>query len=148
MSRLRRSRRCWREERAAGLHTLAGHDGFAESVARVRDDILGFLLDCRREGKRVVAYGAPGKGNTLLNHCGIRADLVAVQRRPQSAQARQVPARHPHPDQAGGRARGGAPRLRARHAVEPARPRSPRSSSYVRDWGARLVVALPAFEIF
>ncbi len=45
-------------------------------MAEVRNDLLEFLIGCSREGRRVVAYGAPGKGNTLLNHCGIRADLV------------------------------------------------------------------------
>ena len=42
----------------------------------VRHELLRFLLDCRAEGKRVVGYGAPGKGNTLLNYCGIRSDLL------------------------------------------------------------------------
>jgi len=63
-------------EEAAGLHTVAGHEGFAHAVARIKNDLLGFLLTAAREGKSVVGYGAPGKGNTLLNHCGIRADLL------------------------------------------------------------------------
>ena len=64
-------------EAAAGLHTLEGHAGFAEAVARVRNDLVEFLIERSREGKTVVAYGAPGKGNTLLNHCGVRSDLLA-----------------------------------------------------------------------
>ncbi len=50
----------------------------------VRNDLVEFLIGCARRGKTVVAYGAPGKGNTLLNHCGIRADLLrfAVDRNP------------------------------------------------------------------
>ena len=64
-------------EEAAGLHTAAGHDGFAEAVSRVRDDLVAFLIEARRAGKKVVGYGAPGKGNTLLNYCGIRPDLLA-----------------------------------------------------------------------
>jgi len=63
-------------EKAAGLHELSGYAGFGERVARVRRDLLGFLLDAAREGRTVVGYGAPGKGNTLLNHCGIRPDLL------------------------------------------------------------------------
>src|SRR5690606_37302117 len=59
-------------EEAAGLHSAEGHDGFAEAVSRVRDELVGFLVDARRAGKKVVGYGAPGKGNTLLNYCGIR----------------------------------------------------------------------------
>jgi hypothetical protein len=42
----------------------------------VRHELLRFLLQCRADGKRVVGYGAPGKGNTLLNYCGIRRDLL------------------------------------------------------------------------
>ena len=64
-------------EEAAGLHTVAGHEGFGRAVAQIKNDLLGFLVNAAREGKSVVGYGAPGKGNTLLNHCGIRADLLA-----------------------------------------------------------------------
>jgi hypothetical protein len=64
------------EERAAGLHDMSGYRGFSRRVDRVRQDLLRFLLDAAARGKRVVGYGAPGKGNTLLNHCGIRPDLL------------------------------------------------------------------------
>lgn len=63
-------------ERDAGLHDPAGYAAMEEHTRVVRVDLLGFLLDCRRQGKRVVGYGAPGKGNTLLNYCGIRPDLL------------------------------------------------------------------------
>ncbi|MCV7421197.1 methyltransferase domain-containing protein [Mycobacterium yunnanensis] len=63
-------------EAAAGLHDVAGYVGLQDRVERLRHDLLRFLLDCRAAGKRVVGYGAPGKGNTLLNYCGIRPDLV------------------------------------------------------------------------
>ena len=71
-------------ERSAGYHELAGYDGFAERVAATKRDLLEFLIDARRSGARVAAYGAPGKGNTLLNYCGIRTDLLefAVDRNP------------------------------------------------------------------
>ena len=64
-------------EEAAGLHTVAGHAGFAGEVLQIKSDLVGFLIDAAREGKTVAGYGAPGKGNTLLNHCGIRSDLLA-----------------------------------------------------------------------
>ncbi|MFD2416677.1 class I SAM-dependent methyltransferase [Amycolatopsis pigmentata] len=64
------------EEKAAGLHELSGYAGFARRVSDVRVDLLDFLVQARRRGERVVGYGAPGKGNTLLNHCGIRPDLL------------------------------------------------------------------------
>jgi hypothetical protein len=63
-------------EEAAGLATVEGHDGFAPAVHRVRADLLRFLLDATAQGKTVVGYGAPGKGNTLLNYCGIRPDIL------------------------------------------------------------------------
>ena len=64
-------------EEAAGLHTVAGHQGFAPAVLKIKSDLLEFLLAAVREGKSVAGYGAPGKGNTLLNHCDIRSDLLS-----------------------------------------------------------------------
>ncbi|GDY32495.1 class I SAM-dependent methyltransferase [Gandjariella thermophila] len=64
-------------EKAAGLRELSGYAEFAARVARVRGDLLRFLVDAAGRGETVVGYGAPGKGNTLLNHCGIRPDLLA-----------------------------------------------------------------------
>ena len=54
-----------------------GTTGSPTAVSRVRDDLVAFLIEARRAGKTVVGYGAPGKGNTLLNYCGIRPDLLA-----------------------------------------------------------------------
>ncbi|WP_036496271.1 class I SAM-dependent methyltransferase [Nocardia sp. BMG111209] len=64
-------------EAAAGLHTAAGYSDLQRRAEQVRAELLGFLLDCRAAGRRVVGYGAPGKGNTLLNYCGIRPDLLS-----------------------------------------------------------------------
>jgi hypothetical protein len=135
------------EEAAGGLHTLAGHEAFGESVAQVRNDLLEFLIGCSRDGKSVVAYGAPGKGNTLLNHCGIRSDLVrfAVDRNP-FKHGRFLPGTHirVHPVEELDRARPDyiliMPwNLRTEIAAQ---------LEYVREWGARLVVALPQLEIW
>ena len=63
-------------EARAGLHGVAGYLALEARAQSVRQALLRFLLDCRAEGKRVVGYGAPGKGNTLLNYCGIRTDLL------------------------------------------------------------------------
>jgi SAM-dependent methyltransferase len=65
-----------RIEEEAGLHDVDGYLQLRPRSEAVRHDLLRFLLDCRAEGKRVVGYGAPGKGNTLLNYCGIRSDLL------------------------------------------------------------------------
>ncbi|MET9332079.1 class I SAM-dependent methyltransferase [Streptomyces cellulosae] len=64
-------------EKAAGLQELSGYTEFSARVAKVRRDLLRFLVTAAEEGRTVVGYGAPGKGNTLLNHCGIRPDLLA-----------------------------------------------------------------------
>ncbi|MFE3442737.1 methyltransferase domain-containing protein [Nocardia sp. NPDC059180] len=58
------------------LHDVGGYLQLRPRAEAIRHDLLRFLLDCRDKGERVVGYGAPGKGNTLLNYCGIRADLL------------------------------------------------------------------------
>jgi hypothetical protein len=65
-----------RAERAAGLHRVDGYLQLRPRTEALRHNLLRFLLECRADGKRVVGYGAPGKGNTLLNYCGIRSDLL------------------------------------------------------------------------
>jgi hypothetical protein len=65
-----------RTEEAAGLHSVDGYLGLRARTEAARHDLLRFLLQCRADGRRVVGYGAPGKGNTLLNYCGIRSDLL------------------------------------------------------------------------
>ncbi|MET4801639.1 SAM-dependent methyltransferase [Bradyrhizobium sp. LB11.1] len=64
-------------ETAAGLASAAGYGGFQSRSERVKDDLLAFLIEAKRQGKRVAAYGAAAKGNTLLNFAGIRRDLIA-----------------------------------------------------------------------
>ena len=135
------------DEAAAGLHTVSGHDGFAGAVAKVRNDLLEFLIGCAREGKKVVGYGAPGKGNTLLNHCGIRSDLMefSVDRNP-FKHGKFLPGTHIpiHPVEALAEARPDYV------LVMPWNLRKEISAQleYVREWGGKLVVALPELEIF
>ncbi|GAB2657783.1 class I SAM-dependent methyltransferase [Prescottella soli] len=64
------------QERQAGLHDIDGYRHLEPRARTARQELLRFLLDCRRQGLSVVGYGAPGKGNTLLNYCGIRPDLL------------------------------------------------------------------------
>lgn len=64
------------DERAARLDSAEGYAGFAEKVEAVRDGLMDFLRNARAQGKRVAAYGAAAKGNTLLNYCRIGPDLV------------------------------------------------------------------------
>jgi len=64
------------KERDAGLDRIDGYKGFAETVARTKRALLSFLIAAKSEGKHVVGYGAPAKGNTLLNFCGVRGDFL------------------------------------------------------------------------
>jgi 2-polyprenyl-3-methyl-5-hydroxy-6-metoxy-1,4-benzoquinol methylase len=65
-----------RMERAAGLNRLGTYLAFGEKAQRAKRSLLSFLVGARDAGKSVVGYGAPAKGNTLLNYCGVRNDLV------------------------------------------------------------------------
>ena len=63
-------------EDAAGLRDLATYAAFAARVQQTKHDLLTLLIGLKRAGARIAGYGAPGKGNTLLNYCGIRTDLL------------------------------------------------------------------------
>jgi hypothetical protein len=133
-------------EEAAGLHTVAGHAGFAVDVLKIKSDLLTFLIGAAAEGKTVAGYGAPGKGNTLLNHCGIRSDLLSytVDRSPHK-QGLFLPGTH-IPIHAPEKLAETKPdyilvlpwNLRAEITQQ---------LEYVRSWGGRLVFPIPALEI-
>ena len=134
------------EEEAAGLHTVAGHAGFAAAVLGVKADLVTFLIEAARAGKSVAGYGAPGKGNTLLNHCGIRGDLLSytVDKNPLK-QGKFLPGTHIPilaPDQ--------LERTKPDYVlVLPWNLKDEISDqlSYVREWGGQLVFPIPALEI-
>jgi SAM-dependent methyltransferase len=63
-------------EEARGFRSTATYTGFQEEVRAVKRDLLDLLIGLKRQGKRIVGYGAPGKGNTLLNYCGIGTDFL------------------------------------------------------------------------
>jgi SAM-dependent methyltransferase len=134
------------EEERTGLHTLSGHAGFSRAVMKIKRDLVGFLLDAAAQGFTVAGYGAPGKGNTLLNHCGIRTDLVSytVDRSPHK-QGMFLPGTHIpiHP-----------PEMLAETKpdfvlVLPWNLRDEISEQleYVRSWGGRLVFPIPELDI-
>ena len=64
------------KEQAFGIKDMTAYAGFAERVRETKRKLLEFLIEAKRDGKRIVGYGAPGKGNTLLNYCGIRTDFL------------------------------------------------------------------------
>lgn len=63
-------------ERAAGLEQLPTYLAFAEAVKQTKREILRFLIEAKHAGKRICGYGAPAKGNTLLNYCGVGTDFI------------------------------------------------------------------------
>ncbi len=63
-------------EEAAGVTTLAYYNSFAERVKATKRNLLNLLIQAKQAGKSIAGYGAPGKGNTLLNYCGIRTDFL------------------------------------------------------------------------
>jgi len=82
-------------EAAAGLETLTAFAGFQQLAEAAKHSLLSFLLQAKREGKRVCGYGAAAKGNTLLNYAGVRADLLsAVADRAPSKQGKLLPGSH------------------------------------------------------
>jgi SAM-dependent methyltransferase len=133
-------------ERAAKLDRLSTYTGFTETVAEVKRDLLSFLIEARRSGATVVGYGAPAKGNTLLNYCGIRTDLLpyTVDRSPHK-QGRFLPGvRIPvhEPD----RIRNDRPDY---VLILPWNLRQEVVSQLagIRDWGGRFVVAIPELSL-
>jgi len=91
-----------KKEEKAGLFDLRTYYGFGERAKLAKRALLQFLIGVKNEGKNIVGYGAPAKGNTLLNYCGIRTDFLdyTVDRGPQK-QDRFLPGTHipiKHPD--------------------------------------------------
>ncbi len=79
-------------ETAAGLRSSAGYAGFQSRAEKVKDEFISFLLAAKRAGKKVAAYGAAAKGNTLMNFAGIRPDLISsVADRNPSKQGKWMP---------------------------------------------------------
>jgi SAM-dependent methyltransferase len=135
-----------REEKA-GFMRLETYFPFAEKVKETKRTILDFLIRVKREGKSVAGYGAPGKGNTLLNYCGIRTDFLdyTVDKNPYKhgkfLAGTHIPVfntsriRETKPDYV---------------LILPWNLKKEISEqlSYVREWGGKLVVPIPEVEIY
>src|SRR6516225_10086643 len=87
--------RLMRREREAGLHQLETYANFADRVRATKRKLLSFLIEAKSCGKSLAGYCAPGKGNTLLNYCGIRTDFLdyTVDRNPYK-QGKYLPGTH------------------------------------------------------
>ena len=133
-------------EAAAGMTQDAGYCGFQEKTDRVKDDFLGFLLESRRQGKRVAAYGAAAKGNTLMNYAGVRPDLIpfVVDRNPAKQDKFMPGSRIPIVAEA---------RLQAEKpdyvVILPWNLKAEvmNQLAYIREWGGQFVVAVPRLQV-
>jgi SAM-dependent methyltransferase len=134
-------------ERDLGFERLETYRNFGEQVKETKRKLLEFLISARRAGKIVAGYGAPGKGNTLLNYCGIRTDFLAytVDRNPYK-QGRFLPGTH-------------IPIFAPEKILETKpdyvlilpwnlKDEISRQLAYIREWGGRFVVPFPQAEVF
>ena len=134
-------------ETSLGFERLDFYRGFGERVKAVKNALLEFLIGAKRAGKTVVGYGAPGKGNTLLNYCGIRTDYLdyTVDRNPYKQGKFTPGSRIPIHDPS---------RIAATRPdyilILPWNLREEIMSqmAYVRDWGCQFVVPIPQLQTF
>lgn len=134
------------DERAAGLTDPKTYDAFAAGVAETKRRLLAFLIGAKDNGKTVAAYGAAAKGNTLLNFCGVRTDMIDfVSDKNPTKQNRLLPGtRIPVVDP-----RAIAERRPDYLLILPwnIRDEITKELAYARDWGCRFVVAIPTLDV-
>ncbi|MGN6457240.1 MAG: class I SAM-dependent methyltransferase, partial [Achromobacter mucicolens] len=135
------------EEQRAGVATPDFYACFQQQAERVKNDLLAFLVELRRGGKRIAAYGAAAKGNTLLNFAGVRPDLLpyVVDLNP-AKQGKCLPGSH-IPIVAEARLREDRPEY---ILILPWNLKTEVSEqlAYARhDWNAKLVTAIPSLSI-
>jgi SAM-dependent methyltransferase len=133
-------------ERASGLDRLEGYVAYPERVKRVKRALVTFLLDAHDHGRSAVAYGAPAKGNTLLNYCGIGTDLLqyTVDRSPHK-QGRFLPGTH-LPIFAPDHIRQTRPDYLV---ILPWNLRDEiiEEMSFIREWGGKFVIPIPELAV-
>lgn len=134
------------KEAAKGMRDLAYYDHFQQKALKVKLDLIEFLIDQKRTGKKVAAYGAAAKGNTMLNYCGIKNDMIefVVDANPHK-QNKFLPASH-------------IPVVNEQY-LKDAQPdfviifpwnlkeEITVQLSYIKDWGGKFVVAVPHLQI-
>jgi 2-polyprenyl-3-methyl-5-hydroxy-6-metoxy-1,4-benzoquinol methylase len=130
------------EERQEGLDTIAAHTAFGAQVARTKRELVSLLISLKNKGATIAAYGAPAKGNTLLNYCGVRTDILdfTVDRNP-IKQNTYLP--------------GTLIPVLSPEAIAERRPRYVlilpwniqdeiiRKNAFIRDWGGKFIVPIP-----
>ena len=134
-------------ELAAGLDRLETYASFTEQVHETKRRLLEFLIAVRRRGKRVVGYGAPGKGNTLLNYCGIRTDFLeyTVDRNPYK-HGRFLPGTHIpiYPPDRFGETKPDYVLILPWNLKDEIMEQM----SYIRSWGGQFVVPIPDVKVY
>jgi len=134
-------------EEIAGFTRLDRYASFGEQVQETKRKLLDFLITAKRQGKSIAGYGAPGKGNTLLNYCGIRTDFLdyTVDRSPHK-QGKFLPGTHVpifHPD-----------RIRETQPdyvlILPwnLRDEIMEQMAHIREWGGQFVVPIPEVKVY
>ncbi|WP_343689599.1 class I SAM-dependent methyltransferase [Chitinophaga sp.] len=135
-----------KKEADKGMLSLAYYDNFQQKALKIKLDLIDFLIRQKRDGKQVAAYGAAAKGNTLLNYCGIKNDLIdfVVDANPHK-QNKFLPASH-------------IPVTNEDYlkAEKPAfvvilpwnlKEEIMNQLSYIRSWGGQFVIAIPELQI-
>ena len=131
----------------AGFTNLGFYQSFAERVKETKRNILDFMIKAKRQGKSIVGYGAPAKGNTLLNYCGIRTDFIdyTVDRSPHK-QGHYLPGTHiaiKHPDEIG--------KTKPDYLlILPwnLKEEIMEQMSHIRNWGGQFVTLIPEVKIY
>jgi len=136
-----------KQELDLGFGTRERYGSFGEQVVATKRRLLSFLIEAKNQGKTIVGYGAPGKGNTLLNYCGIRADFLefTTDANPYK-QGKYTPGTHipiVSPE-----------RIRERKPdyvlILPwnLKDEISKQIAYIREWGGRFVVPIPDVRVF
>ncbi len=134
------------KEAAKGMKTMAYYHNFQQRALKVKMDLISFLIEQKRAGKKVAAYGAAAKGNTLLNYCGIKSDLIdfVVDANPHK-QNKFLPASHiPVMNEA---------YLKAEKPdfviILPwnLKDEITKQLEYIGEWGGRFVIPIPGVEV-
>ena len=139
--------RLLKKEANAGLFDLKTYYAFGESVRSTKRELLQFLISAKRKGNKIVGYGAPAKGNTLLNYCGIRSDFldytvdISPHKQNKYLPGTHIPVRHPD-------------------VIKEDRPdyvlilpwnikdEIMEQMGYIREWGGKFVVPIPRVKVF
>jgi hypothetical protein len=135
------------KEKKYGILNLDSYKNFQAKVECIKLELLNFLIGSKKDGKRVAAYGAAAKGNTLMNYCGVKSDFIDF-----------VADRNPHKE--GKFLPGSHIPVRNETDLKEAKPEYvvifpwnikeeiTKQLHYIRDWGGKFVVSIPSLEIF